>query len=268
MANGGGGGLLSVAAGVCQGCPSSRLPCTVRDQPSACCITRVGSEANREACRAGVMAANACPRRASASVTYTTVCGLWVRVTAMEAGGPRRRPKTRTMPEAAGEEPTGAKVGTAEAEVAPAAGSAGAPGGRGRLREDGAESGAGGAAVLAACREGVGGAEGPRRNQFRSAVVRGGEGGLGVGDELLELGWGGKAAAKSCDGGAEGVGAADVLEGLVGLNGEGGGSGDGEGRGQPGGVGMGLRGGDEGLDGLERGQGGCGGGSGPVPLGH
>ena len=59
-----------------------------------------------------------------------------------------------------------------------------------------------------------------------------------------------------------------MLEGLVGLNGEGGGAGDGEGSGQPGGVGLGLRGGDEGLDGLERGQRGCGGGSGPIPLGH
>ena len=121
--------MLSVAAGACQGCPSSRLPWTVRDQPSACWITRVGREAKREACRAGVMEANACPRRASASVMYTTVCRLWVRVTAMEACGPRRRPETRTMPDAAGEEPTGAKVGTEEAGVAPVAEGAGAPGG-------------------------------------------------------------------------------------------------------------------------------------------
>ena len=94
----------------------------------------------------------------------------------------------------------------------------------------------------------------------------GGQGGLGVGDELLELGRGGEAAAKSRDGGAEGVGGVDVLEGLVGVYGEGGGAGDGEGCGQPRGVGMGLCGGDEGLDGLERGQGGSGGGRGPVPL--
>ena len=88
-------------------------------------MTRAGSEANGEACRAGVMAANACPRRASASVTYRTVRRLCVRLTAMEACGPRRRPETQTMPEAAGEAPTGEKVGTAEAEVAPAAGGAG-----------------------------------------------------------------------------------------------------------------------------------------------
>ena len=114
------------------------------------------------------MVANACPRRASASVTYTTVCKLWVRVTATEACGPRRRP------EAVGEEPTRAKVGTEEAEVAPVAGGAGAPGGRGWLRRGGVESGAGGAAALGACWEGAGGAEEPRRNQSRSAVVRGG----------------------------------------------------------------------------------------------
>ena len=43
-----------------------------------------------------------------------------------------------------------------------------------------------------------------------------------------------------------------MLEVLVGLNGEGGGAGDGEGRRQPGSVGTGLCGGDEGLNGLER----------------
>ena len=62
-----------MAAGECQGWPSSRLPWTVSDQPSGCWMMRAGSDANREACRAGVMAANACPRRASASMTYTTV---------------------------------------------------------------------------------------------------------------------------------------------------------------------------------------------------
>ena len=86
----------------------------------------------------------------------------------MEACGPRRRPETRTMPDAAGEEPTGAKVGTEEAGVALVAEGAGAPGGRG-----GAESGAGGAPAPGACREGAGGAEEPRRNQSRSAVERG-----------------------------------------------------------------------------------------------
>ena len=120
--------MLSVVAGACQGCPSSRLPWTVRDQPWLCLMTRVGSEAKREVCRAGAMEANACPRRASASMTYTTVCRLWVRVTAMEGCGPRRRPETRTMPVVAGEEPTGAKVGTEEAGVAPVAEGAGAPG--------------------------------------------------------------------------------------------------------------------------------------------
>ena len=80
------------------------------------------------------------------------------------------------MPEAAGEELTGAKAGTAEAELAPAAEGAGAPWGRGRVREGGAESGARGAAAPGACREGTGGAEGPRRNHSRSAVVRGGRG--------------------------------------------------------------------------------------------
>ena len=78
------------------------------------------------------------------------------------------------MPEAVGEEPTGAKVGTEEAEVVPVAEGAGAPGGRGWLRRGGAESGAGGAAAPGACREGTGGAEEPRRNQSRSAVERGG----------------------------------------------------------------------------------------------
>ena len=58
-----------------------------------------------------------------------------------------------------------------------------------------------------------------------------------------------------------------MLEVLVGLYGEGGGAGDGEGRRQPGSVGMGLSGCDEGLDGLEGRQGGRGGGGGPVPLG-
>ena len=166
--------MLSVAAGACQGCPSSRLPWTVRDQPSSCWMTRVGSEAKREVCRAGAMEANACPRRASPSVTYTTVCRLWVRVTAMEGCGPRRRPETRTMPVVAGEEPTGAKVGTEEAGVAPVAEGAGAPGRGGWPRRGGAESGAGGAAAPGACREGAGGAEEPRRNQSRSAVERGG----------------------------------------------------------------------------------------------
>ena len=59
-----------------------------------------------------------------------------------------------------------------------------------------------------------------------------------------------------------------MLEVLVGLYGEGRGAGDGEGCGQPGGVGMGLSGGDEGLDGLEGWQGGRGGGRCPVPLRH
>ena len=155
-----------MAAGACQGCPSSGLPRTVRDQPSSCWMTRVGSEAKREVCRAGAMEANACPRRASASVTYKTVCRLWVRVAAMEGCGPRRRPETRTMPVVAGEEPTGAKVGTEEAGMAPRRG--------GWPRRGGAESGAGGAAAPGACREGAGGAEEPRRNQSRSAVERGG----------------------------------------------------------------------------------------------
>ena len=58
-----------------------------------------------------------------------------------------------------------------------------------------------------------------------------------------------------------------MLEVLVGLYGERGGAGDGEGRCQPGSVGMGLSGSDEGLDGLEGRQGGRGGGGGSVPLG-
>ena len=166
--------MLRVAVGACQGCPSSRLPWTVRDQPSLCWMTRVGSEAKREVCRAGAMWANACPRRASASVTYTTVCRLWVRVTAMEGCGPRRRPETRMTPVVAGEEPTGAKVGTVEVGVAPVAVGAGAPGRGGWPRRGGAKSGAGGAAAPGASRECAGGAEEPRRNQSRSAVERGG----------------------------------------------------------------------------------------------
>ena len=166
--------MLSVAAGACQGCPSSRLPWTVRDHPSSCWMTRVGSEAKREVCQPGAMEANACPRQASASMTYTTVCRLWVRVTAMEGCGPRRRPEMRMMPAVAGEEPMGAKVGTEEAGVAPVAEGAGAPGRGGWPRRGGAESGAGGAAAPGACREGAGGAEEPRRNQSRSAVERGG----------------------------------------------------------------------------------------------
>ena len=105
---------------------------------------------------------------------------------------------------------------------------------------------------------GAGGRQGGRRRggEAKAEPVQirrgaGGEGSFGVGDELLELGRGGKTAAQPCDGGAEGVGGGDVLEVLVGLNGEGGGAGDSEGRGQPGGVGIGLWGGDEGLNGLE-----------------
>ena len=97
------------------------------------------------------------------------------------------------MPDAAGEEPTGAKVATEKAGVAPVAGGAGAPGGRDWVRRGGAESGAGGAVAPGSCREVAGGAEEPRRNQARSAVERGEEGVFGVGDELLELGRGGKA---------------------------------------------------------------------------
>ena len=166
--------MLSVAAGACQGCPSSRLPWTLRDQPSSCWMARAGSEAKREVCRAGAMEANACPRRASGSVTYTTVCRLWVRVSAMEGCGPRRRPETRTMPTVARKEPTGAKVGTEEAAVAPVAEGAGALLRGGWLRRGGSESGAGWAAASGACREGAGGAEEPGRNQSRSAVERGG----------------------------------------------------------------------------------------------
>ena len=44
--------MLSVAAGACQGCPSPGLPWIVRDQPSACWMTRAGREAKREACGA------------------------------------------------------------------------------------------------------------------------------------------------------------------------------------------------------------------------
>ena len=47
--------MVNVAAGACQGCPSSRLPWTVRDQPLACCMTRLGREAKSKACMAGVM---------------------------------------------------------------------------------------------------------------------------------------------------------------------------------------------------------------------
>ena len=78
------------------------------------------------------------------------------------------------MPEVAGEEPTGVKVGTEEAGVVPVAEGAGAPGGRGWLRRGGAESGTGGAVAPGACRQGAGGAEEPRRNQSKSAVKRGG----------------------------------------------------------------------------------------------
>ena len=137
----GGGGVECGGGGV------PRLPIVPsaldrKDQPSLCWMTRVGSEAKREVCEAGAMEANACPRRASASVTYTTVCSLRVRVTAMEGCGPRRRPETRTMLVVAGEEPTGAKVGTEEAGVAPMAKGAGAPGSW--PRGAGAKSGAGG----------------------------------------------------------------------------------------------------------------------------
>ena len=166
--------MKRVAVGACGGCPSSRLPLTVRDQPSLCWMTRVGSEAKREACRVGEMWANACPRRASASVMYTTVCGFRVRVTAMEGCGPRRRPETRTTLVVAGEELTGAKVGTEEVGVAPVAEGAGAPGRGGWPRRGGAKSGAGGAAAPGECRQCAGGAEELRRNQSRSSVERGG----------------------------------------------------------------------------------------------
>ena len=179
--------MLSVAAGACQVCRSSRLPWTVRDQPSSCWMTRVGSEAKREVCKAGAMEANACPRRASASVTYTTVCRLWVRVTAMEGCGPRRRPETRTMPVVAGKEPTGAKVGTEEAGVAPVAEGTGAPVRGGWPRRGRAESGAGGAAAPGACREGAGGAD-AQGGTSPGPPWSGGGGSFGVGDEFLELG--------------------------------------------------------------------------------
>ena len=183
--------MLSVAAGTCQGCPSSRLPWTIRDQPSSCWMTRVGSEAKREVCRAGAMEANACPRRASASVTYTTVCRLWVRVTAMEGCGPRRRPGTRTMPVVAGEEPTGAKVGTEEAGVAPVAQGAGAPGRGGWPRRGGAESGAGGAAAPWGLQGGRWRCGGAKAEPVQVRHGAGGEGSFGVGDVFLELGRGG-----------------------------------------------------------------------------
>ena len=84
----------------------------------------------------------------------------------------------------------------------------------------------------------------------------------------MELGRGGEATAQSRDAGAEGVGGVGVLVVLVGLYGEGRGTGDGEGCGQPGSVGMGVGGGDEGLDGLEGTQGGHRGGRCPIPLCH
>ena len=122
----------------------------------------------------------------------------------------------------------------------------------------------GGATGLQGVRWRCGGAKAEPVQVRRGA---GGEGSFGVGDELLELGRGGETATQPCDGCAEGVGGGDVLEVLVGLYGEGGGAGDGEGRRQPGSVGMGLSGCDEGLDGLEGRQGGRGGGGGSVPSG-
>ena len=92
----------------------------------------------------------------------------------MEGCGPGRRPELRTTPVVAGKEPTGVKVGTEEAGVAPVAVGAGAPLRGGWPRRGGAESGAGGAAAPGASRECAGGAEEPRRNQSRSAVERGG----------------------------------------------------------------------------------------------
>ena len=72
----------------------------------------------------------------------------------------------------------------------------------------------------------------------------------------MELGRGGEATTQLRDACAESVGGVDVLEVLVGLYGGGRGAGNGEGCGQPGGVGMGLSGGEEGLNGLEGRQGG------------
>ena len=183
--------MSSVAAGACQGCTSSRLPWTVRDRPSSCWMTRVVREAKSEVCRTAAMEANACPRRASASVTYTTVCRLWVRVTAMERCGPRWRPEMRTMPVVAGEEPTGEEGGDR--------GGGGGAGGRGRrgAREGGlAEEGwggewrrrGGGARGLQGRRGRCGGAKAEPVQVRRRA---GGEGSFGVGDEFLELGRGG-----------------------------------------------------------------------------
>ena len=82
------------------------------------------------------------------------------------------------MPVVVGEEPTGAKVGTEEAGVAPVAEGARAPSRGGWPRRGGAESGAGGVAAPGACREGAGGAEEPRVHQSRSAVKRGGRAAL------------------------------------------------------------------------------------------
>ena len=132
-------------------------------------------EANREERRAGVMTAKARPRRAPASVTYMTAWRLWVRVTATEAWGPRRRPEMHTMLEAAGEVPTGEKEWTAKAAVGPAGRRVGALVGGGRPRVAGAARawGMGGGGAVAK-REGARGADTPRRNPSTSGVVCGG----------------------------------------------------------------------------------------------
>ena len=106
----------------------------------------------------------------------------------MEGCGPRRRPETRTMPVVAGEEPTGAKVGTEEARVAPVAEGAGAPGRGGWPRRGGAESGAGGAAAPGGLQGGRWRCGGAKAEPVQVRRGAGGEGSFGVGDEFLELG--------------------------------------------------------------------------------
>ena len=108
-------------------------------------------------------------------------------------------------PVVAGEEPTGAKVGTVEVGVAEV--------GRG---EEWRGRG-GGARGWQGVRWRRGGAK-AEPVQVRGGA--GGEGSFGVGDEILELGRGGETATQPCDGCAEGVGGGDVLEVLVGLYGE------------------------------------------------
>ena len=78
-----------------------------------------GRAAIRKACSARVITAKAWTQRASALGTQKVVCRLWLRVTAIEARGPRRRRVICSTLAPAEGPPMGEKVGTTEGAAEP-----------------------------------------------------------------------------------------------------------------------------------------------------